>query len=90
MPNKPVPDPDQETRNDDPLVQDQRDQKARGEKDKAEGERAPSRGSGERVNPTTEDERINPEVGPRGDRKHNAREARRPGGGRKGVSADEG
>lgn len=46
--------PDQETRNDDPLVQEQREQKARGEKDKAEGER---------VQPKTEDERVNPEVG---------------------------
>ncbi len=69
--------PDQETRNDDPLVQDQREQKASGEKDQAEGERTKPGGG---------DERINPEVGPRGDRKHDARDARRPGGGRKGQS----
>ena len=81
MPDRqPGANPDQETRNDDRNVQDQRDQKARGEKDHAEGERTPSEGSGERVNP---------EVGPRGDRKHDARDARRPGGGRKGQPADE-
>jgi len=76
----PKDDPGQETRNDDPNVQDQREQKARGEKDQAEGERTPAPGS---------DERINAEVGPRGDRKHDAREARRPGGGRKGMPADQ-
>ena len=73
MPKK-QPNPDQETRNDDPLVQDQREQKARGEKDKAEGER--SRGDA--------DERIPGADEPRGDRVHGAREERRPGGGRKG------
>jgi hypothetical protein len=80
MPNRPTNNPDQETRNDDPNVQDQREQRAKGEKDQAEGERVPSRTSGD-------DERINPEVEPRGDRKHNAREARSPGGGRKGQPA---
>lgn len=87
MPDRPTREnPDQETRNDDPNVQDQREQRARGEKDQAEGERTRTGGT-ERVNPATEDERVNPEVSPRGDRKHNAREARRPGGGRKGMSA---
>jgi hypothetical protein len=71
--------PDQETRNDDPNVQDQREQRAKGEKDQAEGERAKP----------GNDERIHPEVGPRGDRKHDAREARRPGGGRKGQPAED-
>ena len=80
MPNRPTNNPDQETRNDDPNVQDQREQRAKGEKDQAEGDRAPSRGGNA--------ERVNPEVEPRGDRKHNAREARRPGGGRKGMSAE--
>ncbi|HUF12359.1 MAG TPA: hypothetical protein VMN78_04600 [Longimicrobiales bacterium] len=69
-------DPDQETRNDDPLVQEQREQKSSGRKDQAEGER---------VQPKTEDERIKPEVGPRDDRKHEARGPRQPGGGRKGT-----
>lgn len=78
MPNRPTNDSDQETRNDEPNVQDQREQRAKGEKDKAEGERTPSKGG---------DERVNPEVEPRGDRKHNAREARSPGGGRKGMPA---
>ena len=82
MPNRPT-DSDQETQNDDPNVQDQREQRASGEKDKAEGERAPSRGAGS----GTSEERVNPEVSPRGDRKHNAREARSPGGGRKGMPA---
>ena len=81
MPNRPTNNPDQETRNDDPNVQDQREQRARGDKDQAEGDRTPTR--------TADDERVNPEVSPRGDRKHNAREARRPGGGRKGMSAQE-
>ena len=80
MPKERPTNPDQETRNDDRLVQDQREQRASGEKDQAEGDRESTRGG---------DERINPEVGPRGDRKHNARDARRPGGGRKGMSADE-
>ena len=79
------PNPDQETRNDDPNVQDQREQRASGEKDQAEGDRAVSRPNPERDS----GERVNPEVSPRGDRKHNAREARRPGGGRKGMSAEE-
>ena len=81
MPNRPTNNPDQETRNDDRNVQDQREQRARGDKDQAEGERTPAKSG--------DDERVNPEVSPRGDRKHNAREARRPGGGRKGMSADE-
>jgi len=102
MPDRPERPPresaDQETRNDDPNVQDQREQRASGEKDQVEGERKRTSGPGERVNPTTSDERVNPttsdervnpEVGPRGDRKHNAREARRPGGGRKGTPTDE-
>ena len=80
MPNRPTNNPDQETRNDDSNVQDQREQRASGEKDQAEGERVPSKSGGE--------ERVNPEVAPRGDRKHNAREARRPGGGRKGTPAE--
>ena len=73
MPKK-SPDPDQETRNDDPLVQDQREQKARGDKDQAEGERSKP----------ASDERIPGADEPRGDRIHGAREERRPGGGRKG------
>ena len=88
MPDRPKDDSDQETRNDDPNVQDQREQRATGERDRAEGERIPARGGSERVNPATEDERVNAEVSPHGDRKHNAREARRPGGGRKGMPAD--
>ena len=82
----PKPNPDQETRNDDPLVQDQREQRASGEKDQAEGERVPARAAeSERVPVRAgDDERVNAEVSPRGDRKHDAREARRPGGGRKG------
>jgi hypothetical protein len=68
--------PDQETRDDDPNVQERQEKKARGERDQAEGER---------VQPNTEDERINPEVGPRGDRIHEARGPRQPGGGRKGM-----
>ena len=80
MPNRPKNNPDQETRNDDPNVQDQREQRANGDKDQAEGDRTTTRNAGD-------DERVNPEVAPRGDRKHNAREARRPGGGRKGMSA---
>jgi hypothetical protein len=72
MPKK-TPDPDQETRNDDPLVQDQQEQKARGEKDQAEGDRS-----------AIGDERIPGADEPRGDRVHGAREERRPGGGRKG------
>lgn len=69
--------PVQETRNDDPNVQEQREQKARGEKDQAEGERdAQKSGS---------DERVHPEVGPRDDREHEARGPRQPGGGRKGT-----
>ena len=78
MPDRPTNNPDQETQNDDPNVQDQREQRAKGEKDQAEGERTPKKGS---------DERVSPEVGPRGDRKHDAREARSPGGGRKGQPA---
>ena len=74
--DQPGANPDQETRNDDPNVQDQREQRARGEKDQAEGDRQQTG--------TSNGERIDPEVGPRGDRKHNAREARSPGGGRKG------
>ena len=80
MPNRPTNNPDQETRNDDPNVQDQREQRARGEKDQAEGDRSTAPGM---------EERVHPEVSPRGDRKHNAREARRPGGGRKGTPMDE-
>lgn len=68
--------PEPETRNDDPNVQERQEKKARGERDQAEGDR---------VQPNTEDERINPEVGPRGDRKHEARAPRQPGGGRKGM-----
>lgn len=67
--------PDQETRNDDPLVQNQREQRATGNRDKVEGERNEQE---------TPDERVNPEVAPRGDRKHEARGPRKPGGGRKG------
>ena len=70
---KHTPNPDQETRNDDPLVQEQQDQKASGNKDQAEGERSRSG-----------DERIPGADEPRGDRVHGAREERRPGGGRKG------
>ena len=77
---QPRANPDQETRNDDPNVQDQREQRASGEKDQAEGDRKRTAG---------DDERIHPEVGPHGDRKHDAREARRPGGGRKGMPAGE-
>lgn len=80
MPDRPKTD-DQQTLKDDPNVQDQREQRASGEKDQAEGERAPARTGGA--------ERVTPEVGPRGDRKHNAREARRPGGGRKGTPAED-
>ena len=80
MPDRPKTD-DQQTLKDDPNVQDQREQRASGEKDQTEGERAPSRGGGA--------ERVNPEVGPRGDRKHDARGARRPGRGRKGSPADD-
>ena len=82
MPKRPT-NSDQETQNEDPNVQDQREQRASGEKDQAEGERAPSRHSGGSAG----EERVNPEVSPRGDRKHNAREARSPGGGRKGMPA---
>lgn len=68
------PNSEQETRNDDPLVQDQQEQKASGDRDQAEGERKSP----------TNDERMHPDE-PRGDRIHDARDARRPGGGRKGM-----
>ena len=48
-------DPEQETRNDDPALQERQRQKSSGRKDQAEGERAKSE---------PEDERVNPEVAP--------------------------
>ena len=47
--------PDQETRNDDPQVQERQEQKSSGKKDQAEGERTKS---------ATDDQRVNPEVAP--------------------------
>ena len=69
------PNPDQETRNDDPLVQDQQEQKSRGDKDQAEGERKQGSAADEHIPGADE---------PSGDPVHGAREERRPGGGRKG------
>lgn len=49
MRKQPNANPDQETRNDDPMVQEQREQKARGRKDQAEGERVPGAADDERI-----------------------------------------
>lgn len=82
--DQPGANPDQETRNDDPNVQEQREQRARGDKDQAEGDRSKTPARNERIPGPGTDERIAGADDPRGDRVHGAREARQPGGGRKG------
>lgn len=59
---KPTANPDQETRNDDPNVQDQREQKASGAKDEAEGKR---RGAADERIPGSEPDRATKEGGER-------------------------